>query len=108
MADIISSLSSDAGKYFIYIIDRYQELEKIHKEFFQNRGVKIDLILDSDLSQADIELRCAIDGVNKMINETNIFNLEVNRLEKISREINDVVSFSEYVIGQINKKNEVV
>jgi hypothetical protein len=99
-------LNTSELKYLQEIIKQFKKLDDDCWEYFKNRDIRLELILNEDYSKFKIELDKEIGDLKDLINNINIYQLEVNLLEKLAKKINQLHQWWEYFKDKNNETKE--
>jgi DNA polymerase III delta subunit len=91
MYNYLINLTSDEGKYLLYLIDRISELEKNFNNLLKDRDFRLNLVINDEYESFKLELENNLNVIKNSIDKLDLKNLNRKELENIASYI-DILS----------------
>jgi hypothetical protein len=91
MYNYLINLTSDEGKYLLYLIDRISELEKNFNNLLKDRDFRLNLVINDEYESFKLELENNLNVIKNSIDKLDLKNLNRKELGNIASYI-DILS----------------
>ena len=90
-------LTSEEGKYFLYLIDNISSIEKKFNDTLKNRDFRLKLVLYKEYDSFKNTFEEKLKEIKKSVDNLDLKNLNIKELEEISIAINSLINYFEKI-----------
>jgi len=92
-------IKSKEGKYLIYLIEEFYNLEDSIEKYFKKRSFKLKLLLEKNSQEFKDIISKELEKIKIEINDISFDKPSVQKMEQISNKINYLVNYYSSYVG---------